>query len=179
VVNDIEGTQRYLVSQRIIDRTDTISVAILCNQRHHEKLTIKCAEGGYFDYSIHDVNDIIEKEKIEVTEEQDFSSVLFCYQATKKPYINHYAQSSEKKYFYHHAMTLATKIFSVILIALGLGLFSTSVVKGMLYEQTLNEMELIEQKYKTKFNQLSESRIDSTTSTTNMQDVVQAVAGYL
>lgn len=175
VVRDIESTQRYLVSQRIIDRTDTISVNILCNKRHHEKLTIKCAEGGYFDYSIHDINDIIEAEKLELSEEQDFSSVLFCFQATRKTFVNHYARNSEKKYFYHHIGALATKIFSVILIATGLGLFATSVVKGMLYDQTVTEMEMIEQKYKTKFNQLSESRIDSTTSTTNMQDVVQAV----
>lgn len=175
VVRDIEGTQRYLISQRIIERTDTISVNILCNRRHHEKLTVKCAEGGYFDYTIHDINDLIEQEKIEVIEEQDFSSVLFCYKATKKSFINHYARNAEKKYFYHYIGTLATKLLSVILVALGLGLFSTSVVKGMLYDQTITEMQSIEQKYKAKLNQLSESRIDSTTSTTDMQDVVQAV----
>ena len=175
VVRDIEGTQRYLISQRIIERTDTISVNILCNKRHHEKLTVKCAEGGYFDYRIHDINDLIKQEKIEVNEEQDFSSAIFCYIATKKTFNNHYARSAEKKYYYHHVGSLATKLISVVLVALGIGLFSTSVVKGMLYDQTITEMQSIEQKYKSKFNQLSESRIDSTTSTTNMQDVVQAV----
>jgi uncharacterized membrane protein YciS (DUF1049 family) len=175
VVRDIEGTQRYLVSQRIIDRTDTISVNILSNKRHQEKLTVKCAEGGYFDYKIHDINDIIQLEKIEINEEQDFSSALFCFQATKKSFVNHYARNTEKKYFNHHLASMATKLVSIILITLGIGLFSTSLVKGMLYDQTVTEMEAIEQKYKSKFNQLSESRIDSTTSTTNMQDVVQAV----
>lgn len=175
VIRDIEGTQRYLVSQRIIERTDVISVNILCNKRHHDKLTIKCADSTDFDYSIHNVNDFIQQAKIEVNEEQDFSSVLFCYQATKKPFINHYARSVEKKYFFHHLGAMATKFTSTILVALGLGLFATSVVKGMLYEQTVNEMKLIEQTYKLKFNQLSENRIDSTTSTTNMQDIVQTV----
>lgn len=175
VIRDIEGTQRYLVSQRIIDRTDIISINILCNKRHHDKLSIKCADKTDFDYSIHNVNEFIKQEKIEVSEEQDFSSVLFCFQATNQPFINHYARSAEKKYFYHHLGSMVTKFISIILIALGLGLFATSVVKAMLYQQTVNEMLLIEQKYNSKFNQLSESRSDSTTSTINMRDIVQTV----
>lgn len=175
VIRDIEGTQRYLVSQRLIDRVDIISVNVLCNNRHYDDLTIKCSAASDLDYKIHNINKLIEEEKIEVSNEQDFSSVLFCYQATKKLFSNHYAGSQDQRYFHHYLAALMGKIISIALIALGLGLFSTSVVKGLLYENTVDEMQLIEQTYKSKFNQLSESRIDSTTSTTNMQDVVQTV----
>ncbi len=175
VVRDVEGTQRYLFSQRIIDRTDVISVHILCNQRHKDKLSVKCAGDEYFDYHIHDVNEVIEQEKIEVNEEQDFSSVLFCYHASKKSLANHYANAAEKKYFYHHLAVVTTKVISIILIATSLGLFATSVIKGLLYGTTVNEMQLVEQKYQSKFNQLSESRTDSNTSTTTMQAVVKTV----
>ncbi len=175
VIRDIESTQRYLFSQRIIDRTDVISVHILCNQRHKDKLTVKCSADEYFDYHIHNVNDVIKQEKIELNEEQDFSSVLFCYHASKKSFANHYAGPVEKKYFYHHMTAVTTKVFSLVLIAAALGIFATSIVKGWLYDKTVNEMQLVEQKYKSKFNQLSESRIDSTTSTTTMQSIVKTV----
>lgn len=175
VIRDIESTQRYLTSQRLIDRTDIISVQILCNKRHSEKLAVKTAQSTDFEFNIHNINDVIEQEKIEIAEEQDFSSILFCYQATKKPFANHYARNKEKKYFHHYVGALTTRLVSIVLLTLGIGFFATSVVKGMLYDQTVDEMLLIEQKYKSKFNQLSESKIDSTTSTTNMQDVVQTV----
>ncbi len=175
VVRDVEGTQRYLFSQRIIDRTDVISVHILCNQRHKDKLAVKCSGDEYFDYHIHDVNDVIEQEKIELKEEQDFSSVLFCYHASKKLLVNHYANTSEKKYFYHQLAAVSGKVIGMILIATAVGLFTTAFIKGVLYGSTVNEMQLVEQKYKSKFNQLSESRIDSSTSTTTMQSVVNTV----
>jgi len=108
VVRDVESTQRYLFSQRIIDRTDVISVHILCNERHKDKLSVKCAEDEYFDYHIHDVNEVIEQEKIELNEEQDFSSILFCYHASKGSLANHYANTAEKKYFYHHLTAVTT-----------------------------------------------------------------------
>ena len=66
VVRDIESTQRYLFSQRIIDRTDIISVHILSNKRHLDKLKVKCAEDDYFDYHIHDVNEVIELSLIHI-----------------------------------------------------------------------------------------------------------------
>lgn len=175
VVRDIESTQRYLFSQRIIDRTDVISVHILCNQRHKDKLSVKCAADEYFDYHIHNVNEIIQQEKIELPEEQDFSSILFCYHASKKPLANHYAKAVEKKYFYHHLAAVATKVIGVLVIATSIGLFATSVVKGMLYSKTVDEMRLVEQKYQSKYNQLSASRTDSNTSTTTMQSVVKTV----
>ena len=100
---------------------------------------------------------------------------MFCFEASKKPLVNHYANASERKYFYHNIAAVGTKVAAVLLVAASLGLFATSVVKAMLYEKTVVDMAAIEQKYKTKFNQLSESRIDSATSTTTMQSVVQTV----
>jgi len=175
VIRDIESTQRYLISQRIIERSDTISVNILCNRRHQDKLLAKCEEGGFFDFQIHSIDELMEKEKIHVDDQQDFSSVLFCYQALRKPYANHYARAQEKRYFYHFMGSLATKLIGILALAFGLGFFATSVVKGLLYNQSVTEMNLMEQKYNTKYNQLAESRVDSTTSTTSMRDIVQAV----
>jgi hypothetical protein len=59
--------------------------------------------------------------------------------------------------------------------AIGFGLMISSAAKGWNYGNTVTETALIEQKYKSKFNQLSNSRIDSTTSTSTMQHIVQAV----
>jgi hypothetical protein len=61
------------------------------------------------------------------------------------------------------------------MLAVGLGFAVSSAVNGWLYQETIVESALVEQKYKAKYNQLSENRIDSTTSTTSMQHVVQTV----
>jgi hypothetical protein len=175
VIRDVESTQRYLFSQRLIERTDVISVHIISNCHHLERLRAKTADDNYLDYHIHDINELLAGDKIMVTEEQDFSSALFCYQASKHLYVNHYAKASEKKYFYHHVGAISAKILAVLLLSSALALFVTSVVKAMLYESTIVEMAALEQKYKTRFNQLSESKIDSSTSTTTMQSVVQTV----
>jgi len=175
VIRDIESTQRYLISQRLIERADTISIRIITNKRHVDKLTIKCSEEGYTDFQIRDVNQVLEKEKIEIPDQQDFSSGLFCYYASKKLIINHYAQAKEKKYYRHHIAGMILKATSMAFVATGIGLATTSAAKGWIYNSTVAETTLIEQKYKSKFNQLSDSRIDSTTSTSSMQQIVQAV----
>lgn len=175
VLRDIESTQRYLISQRIVERSEMVSVHIITNKRHYEKLTIRCAEETYFDYKIHEINELLQQEKIIVPDEQDFSSGLYCYFASKKLTVNHYAQPKERRYFQHYKAGLALRALSIAFIALGFGLAASSAVKGILYQSTIAEASLIEQKYKAKFNQLSETRIDSTTSTTTMQHIVQAV----
>ena len=175
VMRDIESTQRYLSSQRLIDRADVISIHILCNKRHYEKLTDKTSDDNYFDYHIYDINQLIKKEKIEVSDEQDFSSVLFCFEATRKTFSNHYARKIEKKYFYHYLSSLVLKMSSIVLLTIGLGLLSISVVKGKLYDLSVDEMSLLEQKYNSKYNQLNEQKQDSSISTTNMRSVVKTV----
>lgn len=175
VIRDIESTQRYLVSQRIIDRSEVISIYILSNERHYEKLTVKCAETSYFVYEILKIKDLIEQEKIDVDTDQDFSSALFCYYATKKLFANHYAKNKEKKYFNHYLASVSLKIISVALIAIALGVMATSIVKGFFYQESVKEMALLEQKYNSKYNQLNEQRVDSTTGTIKMKNVVQAV----
>lgn len=175
IVRDAESTQRYLFSQRIIDRSEMISVHIISNKRHFDKLTIKCASSTDFDYHIYNIDDVLADEKIDVSDEQDFSSALFCQIATRNLFANHYARSQEKKYFLHYLGSLVLKVLSVCLVAGGIGLFSTSIAKGFFYQASIDEMEFLEQKYKTKFNQLSETRIDSTASTATMQDVVVLV----
>jgi hypothetical protein len=175
VIRDVESTQRYLFSQRLIQRTDIVSVHIISNRHHLEQLRVRTSDDEYLDYAVHDINDLLESEKIEASEEQDFSSALFCYQASKSAYVNHYANPAEKKYFYHHVAAIGSKVLAVLLLSLTLGLFATSVVKAMLYESSIVEMESLEQKYRTKFNQLSVSRVDSSIKTTTMQSVVQTV----
>ncbi len=175
VIRDVEGTQRYLVSQRIIDRNDIISVQILCNERHLQELKTKTEEDPVFDYNIQDVNDFIKQEKLKLNDEQDFSSVLFCHQATKKTVVNHYARHQERRYFYHHIASLGTKLTAVSLLAISLGLLAIFLAKGFLYESSVKEMAQLEQKYKSKYTQLNEQKVDEDISTTNMKNVVQTV----
>jgi hypothetical protein len=175
VLRDIESTMRYLISQRIVERSETAAVHVITNKRHFEKLTTRCENESNFDFKIHEINDILEKEKIEVPDEQDFSSALYCYMASKKLSLNHYAKPGERRYFQHYRSALGLRAAAFALVAIGMGFAATSAVKGWLYQETIGETTLIEQKYKAKFNQLSESRIDSTTSTMSMQHIVQTV----
>lgn len=175
VLRDIESTQRYLISQRIVERAETVAVHILTNKRHFDKLLTRCEKESYFDFTIHEINDLLAREKIDVNDEQDFSSGLYCYLASKKISVNHYAQAKERRYFMHHRAGLVLRAASIALVALGLSIAMVSTVKGLLYSNSIAETKLIEQKYKSKYNQLSENYIDSTTSTTNMQHVVQTV----
>ncbi len=175
VTRDVESTQRYLVSQRIIDRSETIAVHILSNDRHLDKLKIKCEKDNYFDYKIHKIKDLIDEHKIEVDEDPDFSSAIFCYLATKKRYTNHYATNKEKKYLYHYWGSLGLKIAGITSIAIGIGFILTSVAKGFIYDESIKEMTLLEQKYNSKFNQLNEQMIDSSVSTINMKNVVLTI----
>ena len=183
LLRDIESTQRYLISQRLVERSEKVSVHILTNKRHHQKLLARCEQETYFDFKIHEINALLEEEKIDIPEEQDFSSALFCYLASKPISINHYAGATERKYFQHYKAGLGLRMASAVLIALGFGMAAVSVAKGLVYDQTSAEAQLIEQKYKAKFNQLSETRIDSSTSTAEMQNIVEAVEiisnGYL
>ena len=140
-----------------------------------DKLTIKCSQEGFQDFKVHDVNDLLARENIEIAEQQDFSSGLFCYFATKKLSLNHYAQAREKKYYRHHIAGTTLTAVSMAFFAIGFGLMISSGAKGWNYSNTVAETVLIEQKYQAKFNQLSNSRIDSTTSTSTMQHIVQTV----
>ena len=175
VLRDIESTQRYLISQRIVERSESVAVHIITNKRHSEKLTKRCENETNFDFKIHEINELLEREKIEVPDEQDFSSALYCYMASKKISLNHYARAAERRYFQHHRAGLALRAASIALLSIAMGIAATSAVKGWLYQETITETAQIEQKFKAKFNQLSENRIDSTTSTTSMQHIVQTV----
>jgi len=175
VLRDIESTQRYLISQRIVERAETVGIHILTNKRHFEKLTDRCENENQFEFKIHEINEALEAQKIEVSDEQDFSSSLYCYLASRKRSLNHYAKPSERRYFMHHRAGLGLTIASILLLAAGLVVAVSSAVNGWLYQETVIETNLVEQKYKAKYNQLSENRIDSTTSTTSMQHIVQTV----
>jgi hypothetical protein len=175
VLRDVESTQRYLISQRIVERSEMVAVHIITNKRHLEKLTKRCEQESNFDFKVHEINEVLEREKIEVPDEQDFSSALYCYMASKKIALNHYAKPGERRYFQHHRAGLVLRAAAVALLSLGLGIAVTSAIKGWLYSETIDETALIEQKYKAKYNQLSENFIDSTTSTTSMQHIVQTV----
>lgn len=175
LLRDIESTQRYLISQRIVERSETVAVHILTNKRHFDKLTARCEQESYFDFKIYEINQLLEREKIDVEDEQDFSSGLYCYLATKKLVLNHYARPSERRIFRHHQANLGLRAASIGLIALGLGMALTSGVKGYLYRDTIADTTLIEQKYRAKFNQLRENHVDAATSTLGMQHIVQTV----
>ena len=175
VIRDIESTQRYLISQRIVERADRVSIQIFTNKRHFDKLKARCSAENYVDFKIHQINDLLKKEKIEIYDDQDFSSGLFCYLAGKKFGANHYALPEEKKYYRHHLTNIFLKFASIAFVSIGIGLASTSLLEAWVYNTTAIETDLIEQKYKSKYNQLSENIVDSTTSTSNMQNVVEVV----
>ena len=175
VLRDVESTQRYLISQRIVERSEIIAVHIITNKRHFDKLQQRCEKESGFEFRLHEINELLAREKIIVADEQDFSSGLFCYLASKKVFLNHYAKPSERRYFQHYRGGLILRAASIAVLTIGLGMAVTGAVKGWLYQQTIVETTLLEQKYKAKFNQLSENRIDSTTSTTSMQHIVQAI----
>jgi uncharacterized membrane protein YciS (DUF1049 family) len=175
VIRDIESTQRYLISQRIVERAEGISIQIFTNKRHFEKLKIKCAAESYTDFQIHQINDLLKKENIEIYDDQDFSSGLFCYLASKKVSANHYAQVQERKYYRYHIANTVMKFASIAFIAIGIGLASTSLIEGWVYDNSVTEMELIERKYKSKFNQLNENTVESAISTATMRDIVEIV----
>jgi len=175
VLRDIESTQRYLISQRIIERSETMAVHILTNRRHLERLQLRCEQETQYDFTIHEINDLLARENIDVSDEQDFSSGLFCYLASRKITLNHYAQPRERRHYQYHRAGLALRALSIALIAIGAGLAMTGAVKSWLYHQTIQETRLIEQKYRAKTNQLSQNRVDSNTSTASMQHIVQTV----
>jgi hypothetical protein len=175
VVQDIESTQRYLISQRIVERSELIQVHILTNKRHLDELTIRCAETKAFDFKILEIDQVLKNHQIQAPEEQDFSSALFCNLAIKKTVLNHYAQPKEKKYYRHHLASLTLKLCSIALLAVSFGLAMSSGIKGWLYQSTAIDTALIEQKYKAKYKQLNENPIDSSLSTNSMQHIVQTV----
>jgi hypothetical protein len=126
VLRDVESTQRYLISQRIVERTETVGVHILANKRHFDKLLTRCGEESYFDFNIYEINELLAREKIDVADEQDFSSALYCYMASKKLALNHYAQPDERVYFQHHRAGLVLTAASIALISIGIGMALTS-----------------------------------------------------
>ncbi|MCZ6668885.1 MAG: hypothetical protein O6932_09505 [Gammaproteobacteria bacterium] len=175
LIRDIESTQRYLVSQRIVERAEGISIQIFTNKRHFEKLKIKCAAESYTDFKIYQINDLLKREKIEIYDDQDFSSGLFCYLASKKVSANHYAQHKEKRYYRYHVANMIMKFASIAFVSIGIGLTLTSLTEGWIYNNSVTEMELIERKYKSKFTQLNENTVESTVSTATMRDIVEVV----
>ena len=175
ILRDIESTQRYLISQRIIERAESIAVHVLTNKRHLETLQQRCEQETQYDFTILEINELLARENIDVSDEQDFSSGLFCYLASRKMTVNHYAQPRERRHFQYHRAGLALRAVSIALITIGAGLAMTGAVKHWLYQQTVEETRQIEQKYSSKFTQLSQNRVDSNTSTTAMQQIVQTV----
>ncbi|MFT5504146.1 MAG: hypothetical protein ACI845_002022 [Gammaproteobacteria bacterium] len=175
VFRDIESTQRYLISQRIVERSERVEVHILTNKRHLDKLTVRGNNDQFFDFQIHEINDVLEKQKIEIFDEQDFSSGLYCFTASKKLSVNHYAQVKERRYFQLYKANLILKAASIAFLTISIGLAIISGGKGLLYGNTIAETDLIEQKYHAKYNQLSETMVDSSTSTLAMKNIVQTV----
>ena len=175
VIRDIESTQRYLLSQRIVEGAEGISIQILTNKRHFDKLKARCSSENYADFKIHLINDVLSKENIEIYDDQDFSSGLFCYLASKGAMANHYGLAQERRYYQHHLANFAMKVASIMFLAVGVGLGSIGMAAGWYYDSTAAETALIEQKYRSKYNQLNENFINSTTSTKNLQSVVEIV----
>lgn len=172
VMRDVDSTQRYLISQRLIDRSESISVHILSNNRHFDKLTIACAENSYFDYEIYNINELLKSRKIEMYDEQDFSSTLFCHEAANTRPKNHYARKKDKRYFKHYLVGLSLKIVGIIIFTVGLGFGMSSAIQGFLYQQNMSELESLQTQYDIQFRQLLEKTKSLPADTKSIQHAV-------
>lgn len=173
VIRDIDSTQRYLVSQRIIERSETVTVHILSNSRHFDKLTVACTETSYFDFEIHNINELLKNRGIDLYDEQDFSSALFCYESTKIKFINHYARDEDKYYLKHYFMGLALKFTGIALFSIGLGLGVSNAIQGYLYQERISEMDSLKDQYNIQFERLTEKTKSLPATTKDMKKAVE------
>lgn len=176
VVRDIDSTQRYLVSQRLIECFETVTVHILSNGRHYDKLTVACVESSYFDFEIHNINDLLKKEKIDLYDEQDFSSTLFCHEATTTKFENHYASKDEKRYFTHYLVGLGLKIVGIAIFSVGLALGVSSATQGYLYKDNIEDINNLQKQYDTQFERLASKTKALPASTTDMKLAVKTAS---
>ncbi len=156
VIRDVDSTQRYLVSQRLIERSETVDVHILSNKRHFNKLTVACNESNFFDFEIHSIDELLKERKIDLYDDQDFSSALFCYEATKIRKIDHYARDEDKYYLKHYKVGLGLKLLGIALFSIGFGLGVTNTIQGYLYQDRTIEMDVLKNQYNVQFKELSE-----------------------
>ncbi len=173
VIRDVDSTQRYLVSQRLIERSEEITVHILSNNRHFDKLTIACNETRYFDFEIHNINELLKERKINLYDEQDFSAALFCYESTKIRHINHYARKEDKRYLNHYRLGLGLKIVGIALFSIGMGMGMTHAIQGYLYQDHISELNSLTQQYDIQHKQLNEKTKTLPASTVNMKSAVK------
>ncbi len=173
VIRDVDSTQRYLVSQRLIERSETVTVHILSNSRHFDKLTIACNENGYFDYEIHNIDELLKERKIDLYDAQDFSSSLFCYETTQIRYVDHYARAEDKYYLRHYRVGLGLKILGIALFSIGLGLGVTNAIQGYLFQERIAEIQQLKTQYDAQFNRLSEQTKSLPASTLDMKAAVE------
>jgi len=176
VVRDVDSTQRYLVSQRLIERSETVSVHILSNSRHFDKLTIACTESSYFDFEIHNINDLLKERGIDLYDEQDFSSAILCYESTKIRSVNHYARTEDKRYLKHHWFGLGLKFAGIAIFSVGLGLGVTNAVQGYLYQDNIAEMDHLKSQYDVQLNRLAEKTKSLPATTKDMKQAVELAA---
>lgn len=169
VIRDIDSTQRYLVSQRLIQRSETVSVHILSNNRHFNKLSIACHGTSYFDFKIHNINDLLKEKKINLYEEQDFSAVLFCYEASKIRSMDHYSRQKDKRYLKHYWLESGLKTIGIALFSVGLGLGLSQLIQGYLYQDNIAEMERLKTQYDLQYQHLAEKTKELPATTNDMK----------
>jgi len=174
LLRDIESTQRYMFSQRILERNETIKVHILCNKRHYEELQKACEREQWFDAQLHEVNALLEKQKIKVPDELDFASTQFIWTALQKNYENHYARAEDRSYFYHRLGSQGLKLLASFMLSLGLGVSLYYGGQGYLFQSGTTELKSQQIRYQGKFNQLSQSKVDLPASTQELKATVEA-----
>ena len=175
LLRDLETMQRYLISQRIIENVENMAVYIITNKRHKELLIMKFAEMNFSDVHIHEINQLLAAQKIIVTTEQDCSLALFCYLASKKISLNHYARGKWKKYYRHNLANLIFKLTAVVILASGVGLSSASLIKSRQYNNAVADNLQIEQSYQIQLAQLSRHKADAIIPARHMQHIVQTI----
>ena len=175
VVQYIESTKNHLISQRIVESSEEIEVHILTNKRHLEPLTTYCAKANGFIFKLHEINELLKKQKIKTPQQQDFSAGLFCNLASKKIVLNHYTPQKQKKNYQQHLAIRALKFCGVAVLAISFTITLSSGMKGWVFNRAIIEKTKIEKNYQAKYSDLSENQIDTSISSRTMRDIVQTV----
>lgn len=173
VLRDIESTQRYMFSQRIVQRNELIKVHILCNQRHFGELEQACIEQKVFDVELHEINQLLKRNKIEVPDELDFSSSLFIWLALKKRFENHYARFQDRRYFFHRLTSQGLKLVALLLLSFSVGLTLVMAGQGLLFKQGVKDIKNQQVRYQNKYDELNQSKVDLPASTQTLKATVE------
>lgn len=154
LVHDVRNTHRYLLGQRVVARSDVVSVHIIAAQRHMPSLIERCEDAPGLTFHLHEISVLKEKLKIETSAPSEFSGELYCGLVAKRWVQNHYAGHAERRYWYHYLAGWGMAAASVLVLGTGIALAASRATEGLLYEMYGNEMQDLTLSYQHKFRRI-------------------------